>query len=264
MPNEEDLLPSLFYARDKYLSNNGILIPHRAKMEVVPVYAPDYFDKHIAGWSEPSQYINFGLVREFAANNIYYDDHIEITEEFLAKPAEILDLDFMTASKADCQNTIEVKIIKDGVCHGWLGWFRSQLGNVWLSTSPLETRTHWNQAFLPLDPPLPVKIGDVLSFQLKRPEFGEWTWTVETPESKQRHSTFLSRPISPTVLQKKSDNHKGLLSIKGQIALHVLRELNGNKSTSNIATEIAESYALIFPDYEHAKRFVIDLIERFT
>jgi len=83
---EEDLLPSLFYARDKYLSNNGILIPHRAKMEVVPVYAPDYFDKHISDWSEPSQNINFELVREFAANNIYYDDHRDMFQKLMVCP----------------------------------------------------------------------------------------------------------------------------------------------------------------------------------
>ena len=41
---QEDLLPSLFFARDKYLKKGGALIPDRAKMEVVPVSAPDFFD----------------------------------------------------------------------------------------------------------------------------------------------------------------------------------------------------------------------------
>jgi predicted RNA methylase len=38
----EDLLPSLFFARDRYLKPGGILVPDRAVMEVAPVCAPEY------------------------------------------------------------------------------------------------------------------------------------------------------------------------------------------------------------------------------
>ena len=261
---EEDLLPSLFYARDNYLKTDGILIPDRAGMEVVPVSAPEYFDKHIAAWSQPAQGIDFGLVREYAANNIYYDDHHGMTEGFLAEPAGIIDLDFMQAKKADCRNTIEVKITRDGICHGWLGWFRTRLGDNWLSTSPLESKTHWNQAFLPLDPPIPLKTGNVVSFQLHRPEFGVWTWMINTGSNSQKHSTFLAQPISPALLQKKSDDYKATLNAKGQAAMYVLKKLDGNESTTDIAIALANSWPQVFPDREHARRFVVNLIERYS
>ena len=261
---QEDLLPSLFFARDKYLKPGGIMIPDCARMEVVPVIAEDFFNKHIAGWSSPSQGIDFGLVREYAANNVYYDDHRGMTGGFLAEPAEIIHLDFIRVEKADCRNTIEVKITKDGLCHGWLGWFQTRLGDAWLSTSPLEPKTHWSQAFLPLDPPMPMKAGDLVYFQLHRPEFGEWTWIVKNGNNSQKHSTFLSQPISSAVMQKKSGGHKASLNTKGQAALHVLQKLNGKESTADIALEIAESWPQLFPDQEHARRFVISLIGRFT
>ena len=50
----EDLLPSLFYARDHFLRPGGKLITNRAKMEVVPVSAGDYYAKHID--SLPAKY----------------------------------------------------------------------------------------------------------------------------------------------------------------------------------------------------------------
>jgi predicted RNA methylase len=260
---EEDLLPSLFYARDKYLKKKGVMVPDRAIMEVAPVSAPDYFDKYINGWSKSAQGIDYGLVREFAANNIYYDHH-EMAKGFLAEPVEIMEMDFMAAKKAECRTSVQVKITKDGDCHGWLGWFQARLGDTWLSTSPLQPKTHWSQAFLPIDPPMAVSAGDTLSFQLHRPEFGEWTWTVETGNNRQRHSTFLSQPVLSSAVQKKTDDYKAALNTKGEAAMYVLKKLDGNESTINIATDLAKSWPKIFRDQGHAKRFVINLIERFT
>lgn len=260
---EEDLLPSLFYARDKYLSEGGTLIPDRARMEVVPVTAAGYYDKVINCWSRPTQAINFDLLRKFAANTIYYEDHQSMVDGFLAEPAEMLEMDFMTESEASCSEKLRVKISKDGLCHGWLGWFQIRLGDSWLSTSPQEPRTHWSQAFLPLDPPLPVKAGEIMSFELKRPEFGEWTWTVETADVRQRHSTFLSNPVSLKTLEKKSGNFNARLNPEGELASKVLSMFDGNKSTSRISAEIAKSHPELFPDHEYARRFVIKLVERF-
>lgn len=261
---EEDLLPSLFYARDKYLAEGGTLIPDRAKMEIVPVTAVDYFDKMIGCWSKLSQGLDFTLLREFAANTIFYEDHQMMADAFLAEPEEILEVDFMTASEISCSKKVRVTISEDGVCHGWLGWFQIRLGDSWLSTSPREPKTHWRQAFLPLDPPLSVRAGEVMSFELKRPEFGEWVWTVEIGDVRQRHSTFLSNPVSPKTLEKKSDSFRARLNPEGVLALKVLGLLDGNKSTSSIAAEIAMSHPDLFPSLKLARRFIIRLIEQFS
>lgn len=50
---QEDLLPSLFYARDKYLKPDGVMIPNAAIMESVPVFAPEIHQKNIGCWSKP-------------------------------------------------------------------------------------------------------------------------------------------------------------------------------------------------------------------
>lgn len=69
----EDLLPSLFYAREKFLSPGGKLIPDRAKMIAVPVSAPEYYAKHIECWSNSLQNIDLSLARRFAVNTLYSD-----------------------------------------------------------------------------------------------------------------------------------------------------------------------------------------------
>jgi len=260
----EDLLPSLIYARNKFLAPGGKMIPDRALMEVVPVTSTEYYDKNIDRCSSPTQGIDYSLLRKFTSNRLFYCNKENFKCDYLADPVEILDIDLMTAEKAECDNKLTLTMTKDGVCHGWLGWFKAHLGDTWFSTSPKDKETHWNQVFLPLDPPVPVQVGQAMSFELKRLEFGEWTWTVTIDNVRQRHSTFLSRPLTLVELEKKTTNHKAQLNDRGRIVLDVLQKLNGNKSTEDIASTLFESHPDLYLRQSDAMRFVINLIERYT
>ena len=136
----EDLLPSLFYARDKYLNPEGTLIPDRAKMEVVPIYAQEYYDEYIDCWGNSSD-LDYTSVRLQAVNTLYYDYFNEGNVQLLAEPVELLDLDFMQATEASCRSRVSVKITEDCICHGWLGWFQARIGQQWLSTSPYSKKS---------------------------------------------------------------------------------------------------------------------------
>ncbi len=91
---EEDLLPSLFYARDTYLKPDGVMIPNAAVMEAVPVSLPDYYQKQIDIWSQPYLDLDFGLARRYAANTIYYNRSEMKTADYLAAPLPLMELDF--------------------------------------------------------------------------------------------------------------------------------------------------------------------------
>jgi predicted RNA methylase len=47
----EDLLPSLFHARDRWLKPGGFLLPDAAVMAMVPVSAPEYYQDQLACWA---------------------------------------------------------------------------------------------------------------------------------------------------------------------------------------------------------------------
>ncbi len=261
---EEDLLPSLFYARDKYLKPGGELIPDRATMEVVPVCMPEYYAKHIDRWAGSAHGVSVNLVRNFAANSLYYDEPENWKAEFLSSAVELLELDFMTAKEASCRAKTQVKITRDGLCHGWLGWFRMRLGNKWLSTSPTEKQMHWRQVFLPLAEPVSVKEGDTLSFELNRPEFGEWTWATGFANECRRHSTFFSQPVSPAALKKKSDGYKARLSSKGQAARDVFLGLDSEQSTEEIVNRLMASYPKLFPSRRLVDQFVKNIVWKYS
>ncbi len=261
----EDLLPSLFYARDKFLRPGGKLIPDRATMLVVPVSAPEYYAENIDCWSAPLHDVDFGIVRKFAANGMYFDDPKNRKAVSLSEPSEIFELDFMKATKAVCQNErVEVQILQDGLLHGWVGWFDARVGDGWLSTSPSADQMHWRQAFLPLSEPLEVKKGDKVSFELSRPAFGDWSWIVETKGKRQKQSTFLSEPISPSKMMKKTDSYKPKLSQRGEVTLEILQLLDGTLSLSDIAERALKDYPSLFASRLQANRFIDRLVEKYS
>lgn len=260
----EDLLPSLFYARDKFLRPGGKMIPDRAKMIITPVSVGDYYTEHIDCWSKLTHNVDYSVARKYAINSLYYDHPEERKTDFLAEPESILDLDFMTANEAACRNKIEIKITENGIMHGFLGWFDAHIGDKWLSTSPIAEQTHWRQVFLPLNSPINVQKGDLISFELNRPEFGEWSWIVKFNGEYQKHSTFLSQPLNPEKLFKQTENYKGSLSSKGKITLDVLQLLNGKTLTKDITIKILEKYPNYFSNKERADKFVKKIVNNYS
>lgn len=259
----EDLLPSLFHARDKYLRPGGKMIPDRAKMIVAPVMAEDYYETHIECWSKKVYNVDYSVARKYAVNSLYYDNPAKRKINLLSEPTNLLELDFMIATDASCKNKIEISIIEDGIIHGFLGWFDTKIGEKWLSTSPEEEQTHWRQVFLPLSNPIIVKNGDTISFEVNRPEFGEWSWIVGYDGKYQKHSTFLSQPLKVEDMLKKIEDYKGNLKQKGKITQEVLEQLDGTNSTIDISLNIFNNHPNTFNTKDEAYQFVQRILEKY-
>jgi hypothetical protein len=268
----EDLLPSLFFARDNFLAPGGRMLPDRGRMEVVPVSAPDYYQRQVERWDTyPEHALSHGLpaldysaVRRFAANTLYYDRRDGFGATALGEPASLMELDFTVASSAACDSRVRVEIEREGICHGWLGWFQIRLMDEWFSTSGEELASHWRPVFLPLERPVSVGVGEQLDFALKRPEFGEWTWTTRHGANSQRQSTFLSRPVSAQCLYKSSDLYQPGLGERGQAAHWLLPKMSGEVPVSQLATELSKAFPAIFQNHGEALEFVKDLAWRFS
>jgi protein arginine N-methyltransferase 1 len=239
----EDLLPSLFLARERFLKPGGSLLPSGAEMKAALVQAPTYYDEQVACWSEGSQDLDFSSIQKYAANTVHYlKAHVTETQ-LLTAPAGLLQLDFHTATTASCQCQMEFTVETSGVCHGVLGWFDMQLGDEMLSTAPDAEPTHWSQAFLPLDPPLHVSAGQVVSFELERPEFGEWTWTLTHEGKRQRHSTFHSKPVDLEALRRQQGGIVPGLGVEGELAVFVLTLMQQGKNVAEILAGVQEQFS---------------------
>jgi predicted RNA methylase len=261
---EEDLLPSLFYARDHYLKPGGCLLPQAGVMEAVPVCAPEIYQSDLAVWSEPHLGLDHSIVRSYVSQSVFYYRKDLDKVRYLAEPLELFDLDFYQATDTNCQVSIDYTITESGLCHGWVGWFKMQLGDNWLSTAPHEPPLHWGAAFLPLDPPVAVQAGEKITFTLQRPPFADWSWAVETTEAKQSHSTFFSMPISLDSLKKTSLGYQPLTNEKGEAALYVLSHSNGAISVEILSTNLCDKYPRLFPNQQKSIKFVQKLVSSFS
>ena len=253
---EEDLLPSLFRARDRFLKPGGVLVPDRAVMEVAPVHAPELHEREIASWSKPSADLDLSRARRYASNAVYYPrDRLEHAR-YLSKPIDLLSLDMATAANTECKAEAAHTIDESGVCHGWAGWFRMRLGTEWLSTAPHEPPVHWSPAFLPVDPPLEVKQGDQLRFRLVRPAYGPWSWFVATGENEHRYSTLFAKPLPPDALSKLSPRYRPRISKQSEAAGFILAQVDGVQSVQEIAVVLSEEFPTLFDGGDEYLPFV--------
>ena len=260
----EDLLPSLFHARDRYLKPGGRLVPDFAELMLAPVSAPELHAKHIGCWSASHLGLDFSAGRRFAANEILWLSREELNAERLAEGSVISTVDLMTATQADCKGEAPFHVEKSGLCHGLLGWTRIRLDDQWLSTDPASPEVHWSPALLPLDPPLPLEAGEGIAISLQRPAHGDWTWTVEAASGSRRHSSFLARVDNPRQLRKMAPNYRADLSQRGVNTQRVLTMMQEGKSNQEIAQALASKDPTSFHSVDEALQQVQGLALRYA
>ena len=276
----EDLLPSLIFARDRFLAPDGKLLPDRAKMIVVPVSLPEVYEPQVDGWSDRESEsslsrqfnIDYSSVRKMAVNQLYYDHFNESQTGYLGEPAVVNELNFHSATKAQCLNEVEVKILQTGVCHGWMGWFEMQLGDHWLSTSPLEPKMHWSQVFLPLPEPVSVRQGDFLALNLKRPQFGDWSWETSIRNKGAsaggrllgKQSTFLSRPINAALIQKQTPGFIPRLNTQARLLKFTLDLFSGARPVESMIEPLLQAFPEQFGDRQAALNYLKLQVEKLS
>jgi 2-polyprenyl-3-methyl-5-hydroxy-6-metoxy-1,4-benzoquinol methylase len=260
----EDLLPSLFHARDRYLRPGGRLIPDFAELLLAPVSAPAIHAKYVGRWSEKNLGLDFSSARRFAANEILWLNRDELTAERMSTGGVVSALDLMAANRADCEGEVRCRIEKSGTCHGLLGWTQFRLHEQWLSTAPDIHEVHWSPAMLPLDPAIELEAGENVAITLVRPARGEWVWTLSAASGTRRHSSFLALADAHRRLRKMAPEHRPDLNQRGENTLRILTMMKQGKRNHEIAQALAQIDPASFPAVEDALQQVKSLALRFA
>ena len=260
----EDLLPTLFHARDTALKPGGLLIPGAATMEATPVSAPTIHAREIAGWSASAEGIDLSPARSYAANSVFYRLEELRDVKYLAEPRVLQTFDFSRDNDTNVHIDAAYEITQSGVCHGWVGWFSMKLGDRWVSTSPRDEPLHWSPAFLPLDPPVAFEQGERVSFALDRAPFGDWTWRIRSATTDQRHSTLLSAPMDAATLRKAVVDYAPSLNVDGRALAQVLAQCDGSVSARTIAQSLCARYPERYHSAAEALAFVQRIIKRYA
>ncbi len=253
---EEDLLPSLFLARDRFLKPGGTMIPFAGRSMVQLVEAPEPYREQVGRWSDDVCGVSFESIRRYALNELFYGDLGRDRAQRLGDAQVLMNLDFRQALSADCDATVELTVSSAGTCHGIAGWFDMSGGSETLSTSPYSEQTHWSQVLIPLPEPLQVAPGDVFSVRVVRPAFGTWSWVIETGDKRFTGSTAFRQPVSPAFLSRHAGGATPTLNPRGEAAKLVLTLMDGNTSNEQINAAIGRAFPALFSSPAAVAQFV--------
>ncbi len=162
---EEQIAGLTIDARRRYLTPDATLIPNRVVIFAVPVELPETFARYVDWWSESRYGIDFRPLRTFASNMVYAADVPE--RAHLAAPASLIDLDLYSIETPDASGQATFTATRDGLLHGFAGWFEATIAPGIVISNPLPHDTHWQQAFIPIEHPVEVKRGDAIELDLQ-------------------------------------------------------------------------------------------------
>ena len=170
---DEQIVPSVLDARRRLLTADARLIPARVALLAAPVDAARVHEREVGFWSAPRYGIDFSLVRTFAANQVRL---IEV-DDTLAPAAPLVEIDLATVTSPAIEGSARFTIGRDGVMHGFAGWFDATLaGGVRVSNEPPLRTPNWRQALLPLDDGVAVARGDEVTLQVESSDGVNWRW----------------------------------------------------------------------------------------
>lgn len=171
----EAMLPSVLFARDKYLRPDGILIPSSATLWIAPVRDEIYISEHISYWRDV-----YGFDMKAMQEGIYDEVRIDTMPKssLCGEPFSFKVLDLYSVSPEDlsfnAEWATEMNAVPGGV-DGFLIWFDTFFspsrtaslpqamttphtfslagpGNVAFTTGPDGPETHWKQGLLLAEP----------------------------------------------------------------------------------------------------------------
>jgi predicted RNA methylase len=160
---DENTVQFINDARERFLMDDGIIIPQSIELFVAPVDDVDTYNK-IDFWRHIRD-INFSPAFDLFSKKIMIESVSR--KGLLSKPVNIGSIDFSRYIEPEFKSRTYIQIEKPGTIHGVAGWFSAMLcDGVEIVTSPYNDKTHWKQAFFPFTDAVEVIKGDVLDWNV--------------------------------------------------------------------------------------------------
>jgi protein arginine N-methyltransferase 1 len=166
----ESMLPTVLYARDKWLNEGGLVFPDQANLYIAAIEDGDYKAEKIQYWENVYGF-NFSCIQEMA----YREPLVDIVNANAINSThhKILALDLNTCKKEDLtfQSDFEIFGQRNDFVTGFIAWFDITFTPchkpVYFSTSPRSKYTHWKQTVFYLRDSLTLKDGEKVSGWIK-------------------------------------------------------------------------------------------------
>jgi protein arginine N-methyltransferase 1 len=268
----EDLFELIPAARRRFLKPGGAVVPCSVELFAAAAEAPAAHERMVAFWTGRLG-LDFSPVRAGAANTVYRWN-LEPSEQ-LSEGVSLGSFEFQDAGARLAAERV-VTVRRPGTLHGVGTWLIQRLiGDVTVSTGPSGALSPevWKNRFFPLERPVGVHVGDVVTLELRTGAGGwgaVWQWKVEvrTPEGRVRsqasHSSFAGQLLSAEALRRQEPDYKPTLTPRGAAVRFVLNGLDEHHITRDIEGAVHREYPALFPTFDEAARFVTAVLARYA
>ena len=166
----ESMLDTVIFARDKWLTPNGIIFPDKATMYLTAIEDGNVRRERFDFWHDV-----YGFDMTPIKNIALKEPVVDVVDAraLVTDSVPILNLDILTCTKKDLNFTATFKLQcqRNDYVHGLVSFFECAFTQIHkpigFSTSPLARYTHWKQTILYLEEPLTVCAGETITGQLK-------------------------------------------------------------------------------------------------
>lgn len=168
----ESMLPSVIFARNKFMKETGTMMPSQARMFIAAIEDAEYRKKKIDFWDNVYGF-NYTPIKEWALieplvdtvpqNNIITDDCLLVT----------FDLNKCQKEDLSISTDFDLWPFQKDTMHAFVVWFDVSFKGgdkeIELSTSPYKKSTHWSQSIFYLPQPVQVDIDQSIHghFEMK-------------------------------------------------------------------------------------------------
>ncbi|XP_022083791.1 protein arginine N-methyltransferase 3-like isoform X1 [Acanthaster planci] len=167
----ESMLDTVLYARDKFLTEGGMVYPDLCTLSVVAISDSESHASHVAFWDGV-----YGFKMTCMKSCVLEETSVDYVcpEKVMSDAAMVKCLDVTSVNVKDLEFVTEFKLkaSRDGDCTALVGFFdvifeKNCKRMVMFSTGPSSQHTHWKQTVFLLRKPIPLKEGEVLSGKIK-------------------------------------------------------------------------------------------------
>lgn len=185
---DENLLPVVVQARDRWLKPCGSMLPARVSSWLAPAY-DEQLENDLHFWRQSPYGLNLTAIGEQTTRQLHCcRNHVQ-EAHLLATPQPLWEIDAHSISLAQSTATFSAAVqftcSHAGRCNALAAWFEAQLrGEITLSNRPSDTWTHWGRWIFPLGRCLDVEEGQLITanFSVTPGHAGQSTatWQVST------------------------------------------------------------------------------------
>lgn len=250
---EERVFRILAALHDGYVAPDARFIPAVGRTYAAPVGAPALRSMVAPFGDGGSAYgVRWGASRSYVANDPM---PVEIAPDWLmAPPAQLGEMRLDRRPEATGMNGRATWTLpRDATVDGLAYWCDLDLSSgVVLSNAPGATPGSWGHLFLPVDPPLPVRAGEVLETEISTEsspagEPGWLKWEVVGARERRWGHEFAAVPASLEDILLASPDGVPRLTKDGLLMREVLGLTDGNRTEGEIAQDLRDAYPELTP-----------------